>query len=151
VTQMSGESKYTVSKKVIEQRRNAKLQHGARSGAVVVPLSRNVKQSLLKRMGMRQAELTWAGRETLDLYSRNKAKLIALDRYFEAEPFIQADGSPHGATKVYWTCFNAAVRTLAELRAVIEAMAREDARYDKALHSLAAEGKRVREGRNGDE
>ena len=48
---------YTVSSVVREQRRDAALKHGAQSGAVLVPLSRNVKQSLLKRMGLRQKEL----------------------------------------------------------------------------------------------
>jgi hypothetical protein len=50
-------------------------------------------------MGMRQAELSWAARETLDLYARNKAKLLALDRYFETTPLVKGDGSPHGATR----------------------------------------------------
>jgi hypothetical protein len=136
---------YTVSKQVIEQRRNARLQHGAQSSAVVVPLARNVKQSVLKRMGMRQAELSWAARETLDLYARNKAKLMALDRYFETVPIIKADGTPHGATKIYWLSYNAALRSLGELRAVISEMAREDARFDRALEALAAEGRRTRD------
>ncbi len=96
-------------------------------------------------MGMRQAELSWAGRETLDLYARNKAKLIALDRYFETVPFIDADGNPNGAVKVYWLSYNAAVRTLEALRAVIAEMAKEDQRFDRALEALAAEGRRVRE------
>jgi hypothetical protein len=131
-------------KKRQKQRSLASLKHGAQSGAVVVPLSRNVKQSLLKRMGMRQADLSWAGRETLDLYARNKAKLIALDRYFEQSPFLQPDGSPNPALKVYWVSYNAAVRTLVALREVIAEMAREDARFDKALSALTAEGGRVR-------
>jgi hypothetical protein len=141
---------YTVSKAVIEQRRNARLQHGAQSGAVLVPLSRNVKQSVLKRMGLRQAELSWAARETLDLYARNKAKLIALDRHFEAVPLVNADGSPAGATRIYWLAHNSALRALGELRAVIAEMAREDRRFDRALQALAAEGRRVREVSNAD-
>jgi hypothetical protein len=137
---------YTVSREVVEQRRAAATRHGAQSGAVVVPLSRNVKQSILKRMGLRQAELSWQGREMLDLYARNKAKLIALDRYFETVPLIDPDGSPNGATKVYWHSFNASVRALRELREVVEAMAREDIRFDRALSALQAEGARVRAG-----
>jgi hypothetical protein len=61
---------------------------------------------------MRQAELSWAGRETLDLYARNKAKLIAMDRYFEIHPLIDADGTPAGARRIYWLAFNAALRSL---------------------------------------
>ena len=47
-------------------------------------------------MGLRQAELSWAAREQLDLYARNKAKLIALDRWFEENPLVEADGKPAG-------------------------------------------------------
>jgi hypothetical protein len=126
------------------------MKHGAQSGAVVAPLSMNVKQSVLKRMGMRQAELSWAGRETLDLYAGNKSKLILLDRYFESAPLVGDDGTPNPATKVYWLAYNAAVRSLGELRGVIAEMAREDQRYDRALSALAAEGRKVR-GTNGDE
>ena len=58
-----------------------------------------------------------AGRETLDLYARNKAKLIALDHYFERSALpVGADGAPNGAVKVYWLAYNAAVRTLEGLR-----------------------------------
>jgi hypothetical protein len=135
---------YTVTPAVREQRRLAATTHGAQSGAVVVPLSRNVKQSVLKRMGLRQAELSWAARETLDLYARNKAKLIALDRYFETTPLIREDGSPHGATKIYWLSYNAAIRSLEALRGVISQMAKEDARFDRALQALGEEGARVR-------
>jgi hypothetical protein len=60
---------------------------------------------------MRQAELSRAGRETLDLYPRNKAKLIDLDRYFEQSPLLKPDGNPNPATKIYWVSYNAAVRT----------------------------------------
>jgi hypothetical protein len=141
---------YSVTPAVREQRRAAATRHGAQSGAVLVPLSRNVKQSVLKRMGLRQAELSWQGREMLDLYARNKGKLIALDRYFESVPLVDRDGTPNGATKIYWQSYNAAVRSLTELRAVVEAMAREDQRFDKAVAALAAEGRRVREG-NGSE
>ena len=96
-------------------------------------------------MGMRQAELSWQGREMLDLYSRNKAKLVALDRYFETVPLVAPDGTPNGATRIYWLAYNASVRSLTELRSVVEAMAREDARFDHALTALAAEGRRVGE------
>lgn len=142
---------YTVTPAVRRQRREARTTHGAQSGAVVVPLSRNVKQSILKRMGMRQAELSWAARETLDLYARNKAKLIALDRYFENVSLLGPDGTPNPATKIYWLSHNSAIRALSELRNVIEAMAKEDRRFDRALSALAAEGRRVREAKNGSE
>jgi len=147
ITPVTGVTNYTVSKAVIEQRRNARLRHGAQSGAVVVPLSRNVKQSVLKRMGLRQAELSWAAREQLDVYARSKSKLIALDRWFEANPLVDAEGRPAGPTKIYWAALNACTKSLVELRRTIEAMAKEDSRYDRALETLVAEGRRVREDR----
>ena len=142
---------YSVSPAVRAQRRAAATRHGAQSGAVLVPLSRNVKQSILKRMGLRQAELSWQGKEMLDLYARNKSKLIALDRYFESTPLIGPDGAPDGATKIYWLAYNAAVRSLSELRATVEAMAREDHRFDRALTALAVEGRKVRGASSGDD
>jgi hypothetical protein len=134
-----------ISEAQLKQRREAPLKHGAKSGTALVPLSRNIKQSVLKRMGMRQIELSWAGRETLDLYARNKAKLIGMDRYFETHPLIGEDGEPAGATRIYWLSFNAALRSLDSLRAVIAQMTREDDRYDSALRALADEGRKVRE------
>jgi hypothetical protein len=80
----------------------------------------------------------------LDLYARNKAKLIALDRYFETVPLVDPDGTPNGASRIYWVSYNAAVRSLGELRAVVEAMAREDMRFDRALSALQAEGAKTR-------
>ena len=47
--------------------------------------------------------------------------------------------------KLYIAALNTSVRTLEALRGVIASMAREDARLDKALQALAAEGRRVRE------
>ena len=93
-------------------------------------------------MGMTQKQLGWAQREQLDLYCRNKSKLILLDRYFESSPLLKPDGTPNGASKIYWTCYNATVRSLAELRHTIEAMAREDRDLASALAALDAEARR---------
>jgi hypothetical protein len=109
-----------------------------------------MKQALLKRMGLRQAELTWAGRETLDLYARTRAKLEALDRWFLDHPAVDGEGRPAAALALYATFSNTASRQLAELRRVLEAMAREDTRYDEALQRLVAEGKKTRAGRAAD-
>lgn len=126
----------------LEQRGRANLRHGARSAEALAPLSRSIKQALLKRMGLRQADLTWAGREVLDLYSRNRAKLVAIDRWLETHPMIDADGFPAPVLKVYWVSYNAALRTLTELRGVIADLADSDDRFDAALTALAAEGRR---------
>ena len=92
-----------------------------------------------------------AGPGNAGLVFPNKSKLIALDRYFETVPLVGPDGTPNGATKIYWLAFNASVRSLAELRNVVEAMAREDSRFDRALTALQAEGAKVRGARSGDE
>lgn len=52
--------------------------------------------------------------------------------------------------RLYSSALNSSVRALAELRAVMSEMAREDVRFDKAVQALQAEGRRVREA-NGDE
>jgi hypothetical protein len=39
-----------ISEAQLKQRREAPLKHGAKSGTALVPLARNVKQSVLKRM-----------------------------------------------------------------------------------------------------
>lgn len=58
---------------------------------------------------------------------------------------IDAQGNDGGAMKLYIAALNTSVRTLEGLRGVIEAQAREDGRFDRALQALAAEGRRVRE------
>ncbi len=52
----------------------ASLTHGGNAKVALAPLTRSMKQALLKRMGLRQSELTWAGRETLAAYARTLAK-----------------------------------------------------------------------------
>jgi hypothetical protein len=122
----------------------AALQHGARSEVALAPQVRSMKQALLKRMGLRQAELTWAGRETLDLYARSRAKLEACDRWLLDHPMIGDDGQPAPMMTLYVRLLTVAARHLDALRGVIEQMAREDHRFDSALESLIAEGRKTR-------
>ena len=127
------------------QRREAATRHGAQSGAHLAPLIVSMKKSLLARMGLRPRDLTWSGRELLDIYCCSRAKVTAIDQWLEVNPMIDADGNVGGAMKLYIAALNTSVRTLEGLRGVIEAQAREDSRFDKALTALAAEGRRVRE------
>src|SRR5579859_451807 len=55
--------------------------HGVYSGSVLAPSVLSLKRGLLARMGLRQRELSWAGRELLDTYCRAKAKVQAIDAW----------------------------------------------------------------------
>jgi hypothetical protein len=123
------------------------VQHGGRSTVAFAPQVKGVRRELCKRLGVRYEDLTAAGREVVDLYARTRAKLAAIDRWFEQHPVIGADGTPSPALAAYSTLLNTASRQLAEVRRTLEAMAREDTRFDAALQALAAEGRRTKAGR----
>lgn len=127
----------------------APLQHGGRSSVALAPLTRSMKQALLKRMGMRQAELTWAGRETLGAYARTLAKLKGIEDWLGTHPMLAEDGTPAPCMQLFSTLSNTATRQLGELRAVVEQMAREDDRFDSAINALIAEGHKTKAGRGG--
>jgi len=98
-----------------------------------------MKRSLLARMGLRQAELTWAGRELLDSYCRSKAKVVAIDAWLEKNPMIRVDGAAAPVMRLYFTALNTSVRTLDALRSMIGEIAREDRTFADALAALEAE------------
>jgi hypothetical protein len=127
----------------------APLQHGGRASVALAPLTRSMKQALLKRMGLRQAELSWAGRETLGAYARTLAKLKAIEDWLRVHPMLAEDGTPAPCMPLFSTLSNTATRQLGELRAVVEQMAREDDRFDSAVQALIAEGHKTKAGRNG--
>lgn len=104
-----------------------------------------MKKGLLARMGLRQRDLSWAGRELLDSYCRAKAKVVAIDEWLETRPMLDEQGNAAGCMRLYLAALNTSVRTLEALRALITEQAREDGRFDKALTALVAEGRRVRE------
>jgi hypothetical protein len=79
---------YAVSDGVIDQRRNARLRHGARSHSHLAPAIVSMKRSLLARMGLRQRELTWSGRELFDVYCCSKANVTAIHQWLEINPMI---------------------------------------------------------------
>jgi len=91
-------------------------------------------------MRLRANELGWAGRETLDLYCRSKAKLQAIDDWFEAgNPLINAEGQPAAILKTYWVAANSCVRQLEALRGVVRSLAAEDRDMASALAQLDRE------------
>jgi hypothetical protein len=96
-------------------------------------------------MGIRQRDLNWAGRELLDTYCRAKAKVIAVDEWLETNPMINERGQAAGVMTFYLSALNASMRALEALRALLDQMAREDQRFDKALSALAAEGRKTQE------
>ena len=120
------------------------MKHGARSTTALAPAVVSMKKGLLARMGLRQRELSWAGRELLDTYCRSKAKVVAVDTWLESNPMIRPDGSAPDVMKLYFVALNASTRTLEALRAVVALMAAEDGRFDSAVTALAAEGRRIR-------
>jgi len=135
---------YTVTPAVIEQRRAARLRHGAQSKAALSPLIVSMKKSLLARMGLRQRDLSWAGRELLEVYCCAKAKTSTIDHWLETNPLIDESGNVAPVMRVYLAALNSSVRTLEALLGVMAEMAREDQRFDRALQALAAEGRKVR-------
>jgi hypothetical protein len=95
-------------------------------------------------MGLRQRDLDWSGRELLDIYCCARAKVTAIDKWLETHPLIDESGNVVNAMRFYVAALNTSVRTLEALRSVLADMAREDARFDKALSALALEGSRTR-------
>lgn len=128
----------------------APLKHGGRSTVALAPSVRGVKRELCKRLGVRYKDLSAAGREAIDLYSRSRAKLAAIDRWFEQNPVVDADGVPSPALTAYSTLLNTSNRLLGRVLDVLQAMAREDDRYDHAVQALIEEGRRTRAGREAD-
>jgi hypothetical protein len=104
-----------------------------------------MKKGLLARMGIRQRDLNWAGRELLDSYCRAKAKVVAIDEWLETNPMIDERGEAAGVMRTYLSALNSSTRILEALRSLLDTLAREDARFDHALKALTTEGRRVRE------
>jgi hypothetical protein len=118
------------------------VTHGAHSSTGLAPRVTGIKRSLLARMGIRQAEMSWIAREQLDLYCRSRAKVLAVDAYLEQHAMIDADGNPAGCMRLYLASVNSSLRALEALRLVVGDLARTDDRYETALAALEAEAAR---------
>jgi hypothetical protein len=104
----------------------ASLTHGGHGSVALAPQVGAMKQALLKRMGLRQADLTWAGRETLGADARTLAKLKGIEDWLRTHPMLDEDGTPAPCMQLFSTLSNTATRQLGELRAVVGQMSRED-------------------------
>lgn len=107
----------------------------------------STKRALLKRMGLRMNELTWAGREVLGLYASTLSKMRLIDEWLATHGPIDDDGKPAPVLALYNSFSNTASRQLGLLRQVVEAMAAEDSRYDAALEALIETGRKTKAGR----
>lgn len=115
------------------------IAHGARSERHLAPIVRGVRDELLVRMGMRDGELSWVGRELLDTFARAQAKVVTIDEWLEREPLIRSDGSVPPVMSTYFTALRVSTRALAELREVVADMRREDHDIASALAALDVE------------
>jgi hypothetical protein len=136
-------------------------ERASERGLVAPPLPRHVeapgisttatKRALLKRLGLRMSELTWAGRETLGLYAATLSKMKLIDAWIASNPPIDEQGKPAGVLALYATYANTASRQLALLQSVVADMAREDDRFDAAVEKLIQIGSKTKAGRAGDQ
>ena len=82
--------------------------HGGRTDARIKPIARTQKRRLLRQIGLAASDLDGVGRALLDNWARCQAKVELLDRHFESRGFLDSDGEPVPAAKVYFTATNSA-------------------------------------------
>ena len=99
---------YTMSEKALAQRQGAALKHGARSPDQIAASARAQKRRLLRQLGLRASDVDGVGLALLDNWSRAQAKVSLLDLYFEQRGFLDPEGEPNGAARVYFTALNSA-------------------------------------------
>lgn len=99
---------YTLSEAALKQRRTVNLRHGARSPDQIATSARAQKRRLLRQLGLRAGDVDGVGLALLDNWSRAQAKVSLLDVYFDERGFLDAEGEPNGAAKVYFTALNSA-------------------------------------------
>jgi hypothetical protein len=87
---------------------------------------RGTKRELCRRFGVRYQDLDAAGRTTVDLLARVQTKLTAVDRYFEQNPVVNANGEPAAVLPVYATLVNSAARLTRQCVEVLQAQRREE-------------------------
>ena len=92
-----------LSSAALEQRRNARLVHGARSPSRIAAKARAKERAFLRRNGLKAAQLDPITREVLRLYARGLAVL----------ELREAGGVDE--SRDYWTAFNATRRCLDRL------------------------------------
>jgi hypothetical protein len=123
------------------------LEHGGRATVALAPAMGASKRELCRRLGVRYADLTAAGKEAITNYARATTKLEAMDRFFRTHTVVNDAGEPSPALASYWTGLNTANRALGRVLDVLQALAAADDKYDAAVQALIAEGRKTRAGR----
>jgi hypothetical protein len=89
------------------------LTHGAHSEPAVKRTATNQKRALLRRIGLRQADLDGVGLALLDNWARAASKVRQMDDYFDrVGGVLDGRGKPRGATAFYLACLNAERRAV---------------------------------------
>jgi hypothetical protein len=119
----------------VPQQALAPLKHGGRSSVALAPQVKGVRRELCRRLGVRYQDLSAAGRESVDLYSRCRAKLAAIDRYLETHPVVAEDGTPAACLPIYGQLLNTSARMLAQVLATLEHLDRADDKLTRYLQA----------------
>jgi hypothetical protein len=136
-----GDTRREMAKAHPEQARPGNLnaaRHGAQSATRIRPAARTQKRRLLRQIGLASSDLDGIGKALLDNWARAQAKVDLMDRYFTEHGFLDADGEPVGATKVYFVAVNSARLALSRLREHL------NAQEHSPLPALEGEGRRLR-------
>jgi hypothetical protein len=91
------------------------LVHGAQSPSRLRPLIRSQKERFLRQSGRRTRDLGPIGAALLDNWARCHAKLVLLDQYFAEQGFLDEEGNPRPASRIYFAAANSARLALQRL------------------------------------
>ena len=98
-----------------EAANEAALVHGARSERQIRPIAAAHRRSVLRRFGLRVADLTAVQRGYLDLYVRAMSKIDLYDRWIEENGLLSKTGKQPGFMATYVSTMNAARLNLGRL------------------------------------
>jgi hypothetical protein len=115
------------------------VRHGATSEARIRPVAANHRRRVLRQLRLSARDLDSVGRGYLDLYVRAVAKVELLDRFFEANGFLDEKGEPRGGVKVYFVAVNSSRLALARLEEHVRQRG-----LGEGLDALIADGRRAR-------
>ncbi len=101
----------------VEQRREARITHGARSEARIAPAARAQKRRLLRQIGLAAADMDGIGKALLDVWARSAAKVDLLDRHYQVRGFTHEDGVPAPSAQFHLSALNSTRLALQRLEA----------------------------------
>jgi hypothetical protein len=104
----------------------ALLRHGGQATVALAPSMRAVKREIVKRFGLRLADLDASGRAIVHLLARAETKLQAVDRWLEHNPVVNEKSEPAACLPIYATLLNTAARLHSQLLVVMAAQGRAD-------------------------